>query len=73
MDKKIKISLSVVFALLVLSTFFFSTMWLLERQGAEGIKTELKWIHVSYVDEMAQLTVQNIWLQKQCGDLPNIK
>lgn len=70
---KAKIALSVVISLLILSTFFFCTMWLLERKGAEGIKTELEWIHVSYVDEMAQLTVQNVWLQKQCGELPNIK
>ena len=50
--KKTTIALLV---LLQLSTFFFCTMWLLERKGAEGIKAELKWIHVIHVDDKLQL------------------
>lgn len=62
--KKATIALIV---LLTLSTFFFCTMWLLERKGAEGIKTELEWIHVLHVGDMAQMNAENRYLLDTCA------
>lgn len=53
-----KIVIISTITLLIITTYIFSTLWILERKSAASIKAELKWIHVAQIDDITQLQAE---------------